>query len=178
MRASSVASTTLSTRSWLALPLVEKYDNLLVVQTFSKSRSMAGLRIGFCIGSEKLIGYLNDVKFSFNSYTMNRPALTAGVEAVKADDYFKETVAKIVATRERVKSELKKLGFEFQDSMSNFIFATHPKLDMTKLFEDLRKKDIYVRHFSSERIRNYLRITIGTDEEMDTLLEFLRDYIK
>lgn len=161
-----------------ALPLIHKYDNLLVVQTFSKSRAMAGMRIGYAMGNEKLIKYLNDVKFSFNSYTMNRPALTAGVEAVKADDYFKEIVAKIVATRERVKSELKKLGFEFQDSMSNFIFATHPKLDMTKLFEDLRKKDIYVRHFNSERIRNYLRITIGTDEEMDTLLEFLRDYIK
>lgn len=160
-----------------ALPLIHKYDNLLVVQTFSKSRAMAGMRIGYAMGNEKLIKYLNDVKFSFNSYTMNRTALTAGVEAVRADGYFKEIVAKIVATRERVKAELKKLGFEFQDSMSNFIFATHPKLDMAKLFEDLRKDDIYVRHFDSERIRNYLRITIGTDEEMDTLLEFLRDYI-
>lgn len=161
-----------------ALPLIHKYDNLLVVQTFSKSRAMAGMRIGYAMGNEKLIKYLNDVKFSFNSYTMNRPALIAGVEAVRADDYFKEIVAKIVATRERVKVELKKLGFSFQDSMSNFIFATHPELDMTKLFEDLREKDIYVRHFNSERIRDYLRITIGTDEEMDTLLEFLRDYIK
>lgn len=161
-----------------ALPLIHKYDNLLVVQTFSKSRAMAGMRIGYAMGNEKLIKYLNDVKFSFNSYTMNRPALAAGVEAVRADDYFKEIVKKIVATRERVKTELKKLGFEFQDSMSNFIFATHPKLVMTKLFEDLRKEDIYVRHFNSDRIRNYLRITIGTDEEMDILLEFLKDYIK
>ena len=150
-----------------ALPLIHKYDNLL-----------AGMRIGYAMGNEKLIKYLNDVKFSFNSYTMNRPALAAGVEAVRADDYFKEIVKKIVTTRERVKAELKKLGFEFQDSMSNFIFATHPKLDMTKLFEDLRKEDIYVRHFNSDRIRNYLRITIGTDEEMDILLEFLKDYIK
>ncbi len=161
-----------------ALPLIHKYDNLLVVQTFSKSRAMAGMRIGYAMGNEKLIKYLSDVKFSFNSYTMNRPALAAGVEAVRADDYFKEIVKKIVTTRERVKAELKKLGFEFQDSMSNFIFATHPKLDMTKLFEDLRKEDIYVRHFNSDRIRNYLRITIGTDEEMDILLEFLKDYIK
>lgn len=161
-----------------ALPLIHKYDNLLVVQTFSKSRAMAGMRIGYAMGNEKLIKYLNDVKFSFNSYTMNRATLALGVEAVRDDAYFKEIVGRIVATRERVKKELHELGFEFQDSMSNFIFATHPKYDATKLFEDLRDNDIYVRHFNGARVRDYLRITIGTDEEMDTLLAFLRNYIK
>lgn len=161
-----------------ALPLIHKYDNLLVVQTFSKSRAMAGIRIGYAMGNERLIKYLNDVKFSFNSYTMNQTTLALGVEAVRDDAYFKEIVGKIVNTRERVKKELKELGFEFQDSMSNFIFATHPKYDAAELFEALRREDIYVRHFNGERVKDYLRITIGTDKEMDTLLEFLRNYIK
>ena len=161
-----------------ALPLIHKYDNLLVVQTFSKSRAMAGMRIGYAFGCEKLIKYLNDVKFSFNSYTMDQTTLALGVEAIEDDAYFREVVGKIVNTRERVKKELKELGFVFQDSSSNFIFATHPKYDAVELFEALRKEDIYVRHFNSDRIKNYLRITIGTDEEMDTLLTFLKEYMK
>ena len=160
-----------------ALPLLEKYDNLLVVQTFSKSRAMAGLRIGFAIGSEKLIGYLNDVKFSFNSYTMNLPSQVMGVEAVRDDAYFKETTGKIVATRERVKGELKKLGFSFPESMTNFIFATHKSVPAQEIYQALRKEDIYVRYWSKPRINNYLRITIGTDEEMDRLLTFLKEYL-
>ena len=160
-----------------ALPLVEKYDNLLVVQTFSKSRSMAGLRIGFCIGSEKLIKYLNDVKFSINSYTMNRPALTLGVEAVKDDAYFKMVTGKIIATRERVKKELAKLGFTFPDSKTNFLFASHKTVPAKEIFEALREKDIYVRHWNKPRIDNSLRITIGTDEEMDVLIAFLKEYL-
>ncbi len=161
-----------------ALPLLEKYDNLLVVQTFSKSRAMAGLRIGFCIGNEKLIGYLNDVKFSFNSYTMNRPAQILGVEAVRDREYFRETTAKIVNTRERVKKELKELGFTFPDSRANFIFATHDRIPARQLFQALREAEIYVRHWDKPRISNYLRITVGTDEQMDKLLAFLRDYIR
>lgn len=161
-----------------ALPLIRKYDNLLVVQTFSKSRAMAGMRIGYAFGCEKLIKYLNDVKFSFNSYTMDQTTLALGVEAIEDDAYFKDIVGKIVNTRERVKKELKELGFCFRDSSSNFIFATHPDYDAVELFEALRQKDIYVRHFGSERIKNYLRITIGTDEEMDTLLAFLKEYMK
>ena len=161
-----------------ALSLLEKYDNLLVVQTFSKSRAMAGLRIGFCIGSEKLIGYLNDVKFSFNSYTMNMPSQVLGVEAVKDDAYFKEIVGKIVNTREWVKNELKELGFTFRDSQSNFIFATHPDYDVVEIFEELRKRDIYVRHFNGERIKDYLRITIGTDDEMNILIKNIKEIIK
>lgn len=160
-----------------ALPLLKKYDNLLIVQTFSKSRAMAGVRIGFCIGSEKLIGYLNDVKFSFNSYTMNRPAQALGVEAVRDDAYFKATTAKIVATRERVKKELGELGFSFPDSMANFVFATHRSVPAQQIFRALREADIYVRHWDKPRISNHLRITIGTDEEMDRLIAFLRDYL-
>ena len=161
-----------------ALPLVEKYDNLLIVQTFSKSRSMAGLRIGFCIGSEKLIKYLNDVKFSINSYTMNRPAIALGVEAVKDDAYFKMVTGKIIATRERVKKELAELGFTFPDSKTNFLFASHKTVPAKEIFEALREQDIYVRHWNKPRIDNCLRITIGTDEEMDTLIAFLKEYLK
>ena len=157
-----------------ALELVDKYDNLLVVQTFSKSRSMAGMRIGFAIGQPELIKYLNDVKYSFNSYTMNLPSLKLGAAAVKDEAYFRETVGKIVATRERVKKELAELGFTFPDSQSNFIFATHKSWPAKELFEKLKKEDIYVRYFASPRIDNYLRITVGTDEEMDALLAFLR----
>lgn len=160
-----------------ALPLLEKYDNLLVVQTFSKSRSMAGLRIGFCIGSEKMIGYLNDVKFSFNSYTMNLPSQILGVEAVKDDAYFKSVTAKIVSTRERVKKELKNLGFSFPDSKTNFIFASHDKVPAEQIFKALREADIYVRFWNKPRINNSLRITIGTDEQMDRLIAFLKDYL-
>ena len=160
-----------------ALGLVEKYDNLLVVQTFSKSRAMAGMRIGFCIGNEKLIRYLNDVKFSFNSYTMNLPAQLLGAEAVRDEAYFKEITGKIIATRERVKGELRKLGFTFPDSRANFIFTTHPSIPAKQIFQALREADIYVRHWDKPRISEYLRITIGTDEQMDTLLAFLRDYV-
>ena len=160
-----------------ALSLIRKYDNLLVVQTFSKSRAMAGLRIGFCIGNEKLIGYLNDVKYSFNSYTMNLPAQVLGVEAVRDETYFKATTAKIVATRERVKGELKALGFTFPNSSANFIFASHETIPAQELFQALREADIYVRHWDKPRISNFLRITVGTDGEMDRLIAFLKEYI-
>ncbi len=160
-----------------ALSLLDKYDNLLVVQTFSKSRAMAGLRIGFCIGSEKLIKYLNDVKFSFNSYTMNLPSQELGVEAVKDDVYFKETTGKIVATREWVKKELKELGFSFPDSMANFVFASHETVPAQEIFMALREADIYVRYWNKPRINNSLRITIGTDEEMKCLVDFLKKYL-
>lgn len=161
-----------------ALPLIRKYDNLLVVQTFSKSRAMAGMRIGFAMGDEKLIKYLRDAKFSFNSYTLNRPALALGAEALKDRAYFEEITGRIVATRERVKGELKKLGFTFPDSLTNFIFATHERIPAAQIFQALRERNIYVRHWDKPRISDYLRITVGTDEEMDTLLSFLREYIR
>ena len=161
-----------------ALPLIEKYDNLLVVQTFSKSRSLAGMRIGFACGNEKLIKYLNDVKYSFNSYTMDRTALAAGVAAVKDQAYFQETCNKIIETREWTKKELKALGFSFQDSVSNFIFAAHETCPAEKIFEALRGKHIYVRYFPKGRTNNFLRITIGTQEEMQTFINVLKDYLK
>lgn len=160
-----------------ALQLTEKYENLLVVQTFSKSRAMAGMRIGYAMGNPKLIRALNDVKYSFNSYTMNRTSLVLGVEAVKDDAYFKETLAKITATRARVAGRLKELGFRFAEPHANFIFASHERVPAKELFRALREKDIYVRHFDAPRIENYLRITIGTDEEMDTFLAFLEEYL-
>ena len=159
-----------------ALELIEKYDNLLVVQTFSKSRSLAGLRIGYAFGSRGLIKYLNDAKYSFNSYTMNRPSLALGAEALKDDAYFKETTAKIIAARERTKKELAALGFTFGDSKANFLFVTHPDYPAKELFEALREKHIFVRYFAKPRIDNYLRITIGTDEQMDALISFLKEY--
>lgn len=161
-----------------ALPLLEKYDNLLIVQTFSKSRAMAGLRIGFCIGNEKLIQYLNDAKFSFNSYTMNLPSQLLGVEAVKDDAYFKDITAKIQKTRERVKKELAELGFTFPDSKANFIFVSHKSVPAKEIYQALREQDIYVRFWDKERINNCLRITIGTDEQMDCLIDFLKKYLQ
>ncbi len=161
-----------------SLELIDKYENLLVVQTFSKSRAMAGLRVGYAIGSKKLIKYLSDVKFSFNSYTMNSLTLAVGTEAVRDDAYFKEITGKIIHTRERSKKELAAMGFCFEDSMSNFIFATHETIPAKELFEALKEQDIYVRYWNKPRISNHLRISIGTDEEMDALFAFLREYIK
>ncbi|MBR1477487.1 MAG: histidinol-phosphate transaminase [Lachnospiraceae bacterium] len=158
-----------------ALPLIEKYDNLLVVQTFSKSRAMAGLRVGFAIGNEKLIKYLNDVKFSFNSYTMNRPAQVLGVEAVRDDAYFKDICGRIINTREWVKKELTRLNFSFPDSSANFIFAMHKNKPAKEIFTALREREIYVRYWNKPRIDNYLRITIGTDDEMKALINALEE---
>lgn len=161
-----------------ALELIDKYENLIVVQTFSKARSMAGMRIGYAISNPTLIKYLNDAKYSFNSYTMNQTSLVAGVESVKDKAYFEETVHKIVDTREWAKEEFTKLGFEFPDSQANFIFVRHPKYDAKELFEALKAHDIYVRYWGSERIEQYLRVTVGTREEMEALFAFLRDYMK
>lgn len=160
-----------------ALELIHKYANLLVVQTFSKSRSMAGARIGFAVGHPDLIRALNDVKYSFNSYTMNLPALILGSEAVKDDAYFKKTLKQIINTREHAKEQLKNLGFTFPDSKSNFIFATHEKRPAKQIFDALKEAEIYVRYFSQPRIDNYLRISIGTNEEMEKVFQFLESYL-
>ncbi|MCR4998314.1 MAG: histidinol-phosphate transaminase [Lachnospiraceae bacterium] len=158
------------------LPLIEKYDNLLVVMTFSKSRSLAGSRIGFAMGSKKLIGYLQDVKYSFNSYTMDSVTSAIGCAALSDPKYFLETCEKIVETREWTKKELHALGFSFPDSRTNFIFAKHECWDAARLFEDLKEAGIYVRYFNKPRIDQYLRISIGTMEEMQQLVAFLQDY--
>lgn len=159
------------------LPLIHTYDNLLVVRTFSKSRSLAGLRIGFAMGNAALIEALNSVKLSYNSYTMNLPSIIMGAEAVNDDIYFKETLQKIVGTREYVIKELKGLGFEVLDSKANFVFASHKSIPARNIFEELRKENIYVRYFSKPRIDNYLRITIGTDAQMSIFLETLKKII-
>ncbi|MBQ7371627.1 MAG: histidinol-phosphate transaminase, partial [Blautia sp.] len=160
-----------------ALPLIDTYENLLVVQTLSKSRSLAGMRIGMAFGNETLIRYLNDVKYSFNSYTMNRTAIAAGVAAIEDRAYFTETCRKITETREWAKQELRALGFSFEDSKTNFIFATHRSCPARELFDALREQHIYVRYFAKPRIDNYLRITIGTREEMERFFSFLREYL-
>lgn len=159
------------------LPLAEKYDNLLVVRTFSKSRAMAGSRIGYAIGSKKLIHYLNAAKYSVNSYTMNRPALELGVEAVRDDAYFREICGKIIETRKRSEKELAALGFTFTESYGNFIFASHKQVGAAEIFAKLKEHDIYVRHWNKPRIDNYLRITIGTDEQMEALFTALKEML-
>ncbi|MFI3211951.1 MAG: histidinol-phosphate transaminase [Eubacteriales bacterium] len=160
-----------------AVSLLPKYENLLVVQTFSKSRAMAGMRIGFAMGNETLIKYLNDAKFSFNSYTMNQTSIAMGKACIQDDTYFKEMVDKVVKTREEIKLALKELGFSFPDAKSNFIFATHESVPAKEIFEACKKANIFVRYFEKRRIDNYLRITIGTEEEMQKLIIFLKDFL-
>lgn len=161
-----------------AISLIDKYENLIVVQTFSKARSMAGMRIGYAISNKKLIRYLSDVKYSFNSYTMNQTSLLCGVESVRDQEYFEENLRKLKETREWTKQQLTELGFTYTGADANFIFVTHPVYDAKQLFEALKKEGIYVRFWGSERIEQYLRITIGTQDEMEVLVSFLKNYIK
>lgn len=156
-----------------AVPLIEKYENLLVVQTMSKSRSLAGLRIGYALGSETLIATLEAVKNSYNSYTMDAIALAAGEAAVADEAYFQETCRKVIATRERAAEALRGLGFTVSPSLTNFLFVTHSKKEAPVIFEYLRQKNIFIRYFKLPRIDNYLRITIGTDAQMDRMIEEL-----
>ncbi len=160
------------------LPLIDKYDNVLVVHTFSKSRSLAGLRVGVGMGSKKLIKYLNDVKFSINSYTINRPTLEYASLSLKDEAYFRECVDKICATRAWATEELSKLGFTMTDSKTNFVFAKHATVPAEELFDMLKTKGVYVRYFKAPRINEYLRITVGTDEEMQVLIRELSAYLK
>ena len=161
-----------------AITLIDKYENLIVIQTFSKARSMAGMRIGYAISNKKLIRYLSDVKYSFNSYTMNQTSLLCGVESVRDQEYFEENLRKLKETREWTKQQLTELGFTYTGADANFIFVTHPVYDAKQLFEALKKEWIYVRFWGSERIEQYLRITIGTQDEMEVLVSFLKKYIK
>ena len=156
-----------------AISLVNKYPNLLVTQTLSKSRSLAGMRIGFAIGDQDLIEALVRVKDSFNSYPMGSLAISAAVEALKDQDYFEKTCQKIVASREWVSSELRALGFDVLPSAANFILAKHPQHDAADLAADLRQQGIIVRHFKQDRISQFLRITIGRTEENQQLLAVL-----
>ena len=161
-----------------ARSLIKKYDNLLVVQTFSKSRALAGMRIGYCFGSERLIQYLNDVKFSFNSYTMNVAAIQSGIASIRDKDYFNKCVSAIIQTREWAKKELTQLGFHCLESSSNFLFVSHERHAAKQIFTYLKAHHIYVRYFDKPRIDNYLRITVGTDHEMKQLMVVLREYLQ
>ncbi len=157
-----------------ALSLLPKYDNLVVVRTFSKSRSMAGLRIGFAIASKDIIAAIDAVKNSVNSYTMNFSAIEIGRAALSDEKYFRDTIAKIVSTREKLIGELKTLGFRTLRSSANFVFTTHEKVPAKTIFEELRKQHIFVRFFNKPLIDNYLRITVGTEDEVAKLLIALK----
>ena len=159
-----------------ALPLIHRYDNVIVTQTFSKSRSLAGLRIGYAFGPEKLIKYLNDVKYSFNSYTMNRLTIAMGAACVRDTDTFRTNCRKVETTRAWVTEELRNLGFVIHDSSSNFVFARHPGINAADLFAWLKERHIFVRYFNKPRIDQYLRITIGTDTDMRTFCDTLKEY--
>ena len=156
-----------------SVKLVNKYDNVLVVQTFSKSRSFAGMRLGYAIGSENIIEGLNRLKFSFNSYTVDRISIEAGIESFKDDEYFVKTNAKIIETREKTVKKLKELGFKVLNSSANFIFISHNKVFAGDLYKNLKDNGVLVRYFAKDRIDNYLRVTIGTDEDMEIFIEKL-----
>ena len=156
-----------------ALPLIEKYDNLLVVQTFSKSRQLAGARLGLAMGNAKLIADLNRVKFSLNPYNINRLTLKAGQAALEDTAYFDRTRAAIVDTRAWTKQQLEQRGFAVLDSRSNFLFASTDRKDGGTLYKELKKNGILVRHFDAPRIQNWLRITIGTSEQMKIFVNTL-----
>lgn len=159
-----------------AIALVDRYPNLLVTQTFSKSRSLAGLRIGFAVGHPDLIDALERVKNSFNSYPMDMVAIKAGVASLADKAYFDACTAKIIATRENTVRQLEELGFQVLPSATNFLFAQHRYLEGGELMGFLRTKGVLVRHFSRPEIANFLRITIGTDEEMQRLIDTLKQH--
>lgn len=158
-----------------ALPLIDRYPNLLVVQTASKSRALAGLRVGFAFGSANLIAGLNCVKNSINSYTLDRLAIVGAAASVADEDYFQTQRRRVMETRERTATRLEELGFTVLPSKTNFIFVSHPSVPAQALFAGLRERGILVRYFAQPRIDNFLRITIGTDGDMDCLVEALAE---
>ncbi len=158
-----------------AIPLLTEHPNLLVVRTFSKSRALAGLRVGYALGSENLIAALNCVKNSFNSYTLDRGALAAAEASVRDPAYFEEKRRAVMATRKRTAARLEGMGFQLCPSSANFLFARHPAHSGRALWEGLRERGILVRRWDAPRIQDHLRITVGTDEEMDALCAALSD---
>jgi histidinol-phosphate aminotransferase len=161
-----------------AVPLTKKYPNLLVTGTFSKSRNLAGARIGFCIGDKNLISDIERLRFSFNPYNLNRISLAVGAEAIRDEDYFKSCTSKIIYTRESFKKKLLSLGFSFPDSRANFILAKKDGCNGKELYTRLREKGILVRYLGDEIIRDYIRITIGSEEEMESLYVALKEILK
>lgn len=161
-----------------AVSLIDKYDNLLVVGTFSKSRSMAGARLGFAFGNEQLINDLNTIRYSTNPYNVNRMTAAAGIEALTENDYYMNNCQVIRRNRAWTAEQLKKLGFDILDSSANFLFVQSADIDGSLLYEKLKERGILIRHFTRERIKNYNRITIGTMEEMKALTEAIETILK
>ena len=160
-----------------SVELLKKYENLLVVQTMSKSRSLAGMRIGMAIGSEELISVLTAVKDSYNSYPLDAAAQAAASASVNDDEYFRDTVNKVITLRDELLSELRSLGFKAPDSKTNFIFCSHPVFKAEYIFSQLRERGIFIRYFKIPRIDNYLRITVGTKEQNNRLILELKEII-
>ena len=160
------------------IPLIKKYDNLLVTQTFSKSRSLAGGRLGFGIGSKALIRDLNTIKYSTNPYNVNSLTAAAGIGSLLDDDYIKENCNKIIQNREYLVNELKKLDFTMTDSLANFIFAKHSTVSGKDIYLKLKEKGVLVRYFDKERLKDYTRITIGSREQLDVLIEKLKEILE
>jgi histidinol-phosphate aminotransferase len=160
------------------VPLIRKYDNLLVTRTFSKSRSLAGARLGFGIGHPDLIRDLNAIRNSTNPYNVNRLTTAAGIASLRHDEYNMRNCKIIMETRSRYERELREMGFEMPTSQTNFFFARHPEIGGEELYMDLKKRGILVRHFNQERIRDYNRISIGTPEQMDQLIKGIREILE
>ena len=160
-----------------AISLVNRYDNLLVVHPLSKSRSLAGMRVGFAIGHPSLIEALERVKNSFNSYPLDRLAIVGAVAAIEDEAYFAQCCSAVIATRDNLTTQLQSLGFDVLPSAANFIFARHPQRDAAELAKALRDKSIIVRHFKLPRIDQFLRITVGTEAECNALTETLQDIL-
>jgi histidinol-phosphate aminotransferase len=160
-----------------AVRLIPEYPNLLIVQTLSKSRSLAGLRVGMAMGHVDLIEGLNRIKNSFNSYTVDRLAAAGAVAAMEDQAYFEETTRKVIATRERTSESLRTIGFTVIESKANFIFISHPNTSALYLFDQLKLRGILVRYFNKPRIDKYLRVSIGTDKEMDAFVSKIRQLV-
>jgi histidinol-phosphate aminotransferase len=160
-----------------AIALLPKYPNLMVVGTFSKSRSLAGARLGFAVASPEMIADLNTIKYSTNPYNVNRMTAAAGLATLAHNDEAMANCRTVAATRERVKTQLRELGFTVTDSKANFLFAAHPTVSGEALYQGLRARGILVRHFSTPTIANYNRITVGTDAEMDALIAAIREIL-
>ena len=161
-----------------ALLLLNEYDNLVITRTFSKSRSLAGMRLGWAMAGGELISALYSAKDSVNSYPVDSIAQAAGIASIKDEEYFQGTLRKVISTRGRLTEQLRGMGFSLPDSQTNFVFATHPGYSAKEIFEYLKTRDIYVRWFNKPRINNYLRITVGTDGEMDALISALKEFVK
>ncbi len=161
-----------------AVPLIHKYDNLLVTQTFSKSRSMAGARLGFCVGCKALIQDLNTIKYATNPYNINRMTMAAGIGALEDREYFENNCQAIMATRSLTTEALQSLGFTVLPSKANFVFAKHPGIPGKTLYLALKERGVLVRHFDTPLLTDYNRITIGTDEQMQTLVNTIQSILE